>query len=57
MGLHNCPICDSGGASRRRFLAGLGATATAAVLPAGATLGQATPKLIDTHHQFHQTRC
>jgi hypothetical protein len=49
---HDCPICASGSASRRRFLAGLGAVAAAAMLPAPAALGQAATKLIDTHHHF-----
>jgi predicted TIM-barrel fold metal-dependent hydrolase len=50
---HYCPICESGSASRRRFLAGLGAAGAIAMLPAPAALGEATPKLIDTHHHFY----
>jgi 6-methylsalicylate decarboxylase len=50
---HHCPVCDSGNASRRQFLAGLGAVGAATMLPASAVLSQATPKLIDTHHHFY----
>ncbi len=53
MNFHNCPICESGHASRRRFLAGLGAVGAAAMLPAPAAFGQAAAKLIDTHHHFY----
>jgi predicted TIM-barrel fold metal-dependent hydrolase len=49
---HNCSICESE-TSRRAFLAGLGAVGAAAVLPSLAARGQATPKLIDTHHHFY----
>jgi len=53
MHFRNCPICESGHASRRRFLAGLGAVGAAAMLPAPAAFGQAAAKLIDTHHHFY----
>jgi predicted TIM-barrel fold metal-dependent hydrolase len=48
---HNCPACDSGNLSRRGFMAGLGAAAAAATLPAPAVHAQART-LIDTHHHF-----
>src|SRR5262249_6704841 len=48
----HCPICESG-ATRRQFLAGLGATSAAAVLPSLPARAQGTPKLIDTHHHFY----
>ncbi len=50
---HTCLNCDSGQTSRRQFLAGLGATVAAATLPAPAVLGQAAPKVIDTHFHFY----
>ena len=42
------------GASRREFLASLGALGAAAVLPSGTALAQpaAKPSIIDTHHHF-----
>jgi len=46
---HNCPACDTSGLSRRRFLAGTGAAAAAAILPAPAVRAQAGKTLIDTH--------
>jgi hypothetical protein len=49
---HNCPACDTGGISRRGLLAGLGAVAAAATLPAPAVHAQAKT-LIDTHHHFY----
>ena len=49
---HTCPTCDAGHTSRRQFLAGLGATAAAATLPAPAVLAQAAPPLIDTHFHY-----
>src|SRR5262245_28515565 len=52
MGFHHCSICESGTASRRAFLAGIGAAGAAALLPETAARAQATPKLIDTHHHF-----
>jgi predicted TIM-barrel fold metal-dependent hydrolase len=53
MNVHNCPICESGRASRRQFLAGLAAAGAATMLTAPPALGQATGKLIDTHHHFY----
>jgi 6-methylsalicylate decarboxylase len=53
MNVHSCRICESGHPSRRRFIAGVGAVAAAAMLPAPAVLGQAVGKLIDTHHHFY----
>jgi 6-methylsalicylate decarboxylase len=53
MQVHHCPICETGGASRRRFLAGLGAAGAAALLGQPAARAQASPKLIDTHHHFY----
>jgi predicted TIM-barrel fold metal-dependent hydrolase len=53
MHVHSCPICESGRASRRQFLAGLGAVGAATMLTAPAALGQAAGKLIDTHHHFY----
>jgi predicted TIM-barrel fold metal-dependent hydrolase len=50
---HNCPICESGSASRRQFLGGLGAVGALAMFPAAGALGQASPRLIDTHHHFY----
>jgi len=50
---HTCPICEPAGASRRRFLTGLGAAGAAALFPAQATHGQGPSKLIDTHHHFY----
>ena len=48
--LNGCQCC--GGPSRRQFVAGLGASAAAAVLPHRA-LGQGKANLIDTHHHFY----
>ena len=50
---HNCPTCDTSRSSRRQFIAGLGAVGAATVLPSPAVLGQAKPKLIDTHLHFY----
>jgi predicted TIM-barrel fold metal-dependent hydrolase len=47
---HNCPACDVGSSSRRKFLAGLGA---AAMLPAPAVRAQTAKTLIDTHSHFY----
>jgi 6-methylsalicylate decarboxylase len=49
---HNCPACDTRNLSRRGFMAGLGAAAAAATLPAPAVHAQART-LIDTHHHFY----
>ena len=49
---HNCSACDTGGISRRGLLAGLGAAAAAATLPAPSVHAQART-LIDTHHHFY----
>ena len=53
MNVHSCPICEPGRASRRQFLAGLGAVGAATMLTAPKGLGQAAGKLIDTHHHFY----
>jgi 6-methylsalicylate decarboxylase len=46
--------CNNGHASRRAFLAGLGAVGAAATFPARTSWGQAAkPVLIDTHHHFY----
>ena len=50
---HNCPTCDTNRSSRRQFIAGLGAIGAATALPAPTVLGQAKPKLIDTHLHFY----
>ena len=50
---HNCPDCVRAGSSRRRFLAGVGAAAAAAMLPAPAVRAQGAKTLIDTHHHFY----
>ena len=39
--------------SRRQFLAGLGAAAAAAMLPAPAVRAQGAKTLIDTHNHFY----
>jgi len=53
MNFNDCPICASNHASRREFLAGLGAVGAAAILTAPAARGQAERNLIDTHHHFY----
>ena len=53
MNVHSCSICEPGRASRRQFLAGLGAAGAATMLTAPKVLGQAAGKLIDTHHHFY----
>ncbi|MPZ58268.1 MAG: amidohydrolase family protein [Rhizobiales bacterium] len=53
MQFHHCPACDPGHASRRQFLAGVGAVGAASIFPASALLGQTAPKLIDTHHHYY----
>ncbi len=50
---HNCPACAPGGASRRGFLAGLGAAGLAATLPMPAVRAQGAKTWIDTHHHFY----
>jgi predicted TIM-barrel fold metal-dependent hydrolase len=50
---HNCPACAPAGASRRQFLAGLGAAGAAAALGAPAVHAQGAKTLIDTHHHFY----
>ena len=50
---HDCPACVPGRSSRRQFLAGVGATATAAMLPAPAVRAQPAKTLIDTHSHFY----
>jgi predicted TIM-barrel fold metal-dependent hydrolase len=49
----SCPLCRSSLASRREFLAGLGAAGMATALAAPAARGEAAPALIDTHHHFY----
>jgi predicted TIM-barrel fold metal-dependent hydrolase len=49
---NHCPAC-SPAPSRRQFLAGLGAAATTAMLPAPAVHAQPAKSLIDTHHHFY----
>jgi predicted TIM-barrel fold metal-dependent hydrolase len=53
MNFHSCPICEPARASRRQFLTGLAAAGAATMLTAPKVLGQATGKLIDTHHHFY----
>jgi 6-methylsalicylate decarboxylase len=53
MQLHHCPACGTGRRSRREVIAGLGAAAAFSMLPAGTSSGQASAKLIDTHHHFY----
>ncbi len=50
---HNCPDCDFGRPSRRRFLAGTGAAGIAAMLPAPAVRAQPAKTLIDTHSHMY----
>ena len=50
---HDCPACDPARSSRRKFLAGVGATAAAAMLPAPAVRAQGAKTLIDTHNHFY----
>jgi 6-methylsalicylate decarboxylase len=50
---HNCPACNFGSSSRRRFLAGLGAVGAAAALPMPAVRAQPARSLIDVHHHFY----
>src|SRR5262252_3311618 len=53
MNFNDCPICASSYASRREFLAGLGAVGAATLLATPAARGQAERTLIDTHHHFY----
>ena len=53
MNFNDCPIWASGHASRRQFLAGLGAVGAATLLTAPTARGQAERNLIDTHHHFY----
>ena len=53
MNLNSCPICVSSRASRRQFLAGLGAVGAAMVLIPPDVRAQAQGTLIDTHHHFY----
>src|SRR5450759_5219782 len=48
----DCPCCNFGRTSRRRFMAAVGAWGATAMLPGGIALGQTTSNLIDTHHHF-----
>jgi predicted TIM-barrel fold metal-dependent hydrolase len=50
---HNCPDCDFGGPSRRRFLAGASAAAAATMLPVPAVRAQPAKTLIDTHSHMY----
>jgi predicted TIM-barrel fold metal-dependent hydrolase len=50
---HNCPDCSPADTSRRRFMAGVGAAAAAAMLPAPAVRAQGAKTLIDTHCHFY----
>jgi predicted TIM-barrel fold metal-dependent hydrolase len=50
---HDCPDCVPGRSSRRQFLAGVGAAAAAAMLPAPALHAQPARTLIDTHHHYY----
>jgi predicted TIM-barrel fold metal-dependent hydrolase len=50
---HNCPDCVPAGLSRRKLLAGVGAVAAAAMLPAPAVRAQAARTLVDTHCHFY----
>jgi len=50
---HHCPDCVPAGSSRRQFLAGVGAAAVAAMLPAPAARAQGAKTLIDTHSHFY----
>jgi len=50
---HNCPACNEGAWSRRKFIAGLGAAGAAATLPAPAVRAQPAKTLIDTHSHFY----
>jgi predicted TIM-barrel fold metal-dependent hydrolase len=50
---HQCAACGSAAPSRRRFISGLGAAATAAVLPAPAVRSQPAGTIIDVHHHFY----
>jgi predicted TIM-barrel fold metal-dependent hydrolase len=48
-----CACCGGAAASRRQFLAGMGALGAATMLPGSLALGQSKPALIDTHHHFY----
>ena len=50
---HDCAACVPGRSSRRQFLAGVGAAAAAAMLPAPALRAQPAQTLIDTHSHFY----
>src|SRR5690242_3915885 len=50
---HNCPACEPVASSRRQFLAGVGAAAAAAMLPAPAVRAQGAKTLIDTHTHMY----
>jgi 6-methylsalicylate decarboxylase len=53
MQLHRCSACETGRRSRREFVAGLAAAAALSLLPARTSSGQASARLIDTHHHFY----
>ena len=48
---HRCSACET--PSRRRVIAGLGATAAAATMPSPAVRAQSARALIDVHHHFY----
>ncbi len=50
---HNCPDCDFGSPSRRRFLAGASAAAVTTMLPVPAVRAQPAKTLIDTHSHMY----
>ena len=50
---HNCPDCDFGSPSRRRFLAGASAAAVTSMLPVPAVRAQPAKTLIDTHSHMY----
>jgi predicted TIM-barrel fold metal-dependent hydrolase len=50
---HTCPACEPAGASRRQFLAGLGAAGAAAMLGAPTVHAQGAKTLVDTHSHMY----
>ena len=49
----DCPCCQLGRPSRRRFMAAAGAFGAMAMLPESVALAEMTSNLIDTHHHFY----
>src|SRR2546421_11442180 len=49
----DCPSCQYGWPSRRRFMATAGAWSAMATLPEAIALAQTTSNLVDTHHHFY----